>query len=210
VPAYTFINVASNHTIEAFFSPLSDILHLAKDADETIAGEACYFSPTGIWVAGYGYDFFVEPGGDVTLVAGESIRMLAGTKVAAGARLHAHIAVDGVEYCLPSGDAEPDDHSPAGSYILTDIGISNEDAGTKFFKVYPNPTEGSFTLELTGTEPCEIISVDIFGMTGTRVFSVDLPAQRIHMLCLDGRQPGMYFIRVMTGQKIGVERLIKR
>ena len=210
VETFTFSNVTANHTIEAIFSPLTNILHLAKEEDETITGEACFFSPYSIWVAGFGYDFIVEPGGDVTLVAAESIRLLPGTKVASGAQLHSHIAVDGVDYCVPSGDAEKDDPLPAHQGTDSDGDILTLDRNNEFFRMYPNPTEGTFTLELTGTEHDEIISVDIFGMTGSRVFSVNLPAQRMHMLSLEGQQPGMYFIRVMSGQQIGIERLIKR
>jgi len=80
----------------------------------------------------------------------------------------------------------------------------------EFFKLYPNPTDGTFTLELTTMEFKQGITVEIYTMLGGRVFSIELPPQRQQPLSLEGQQPGMYIIRVIQGDRFSVERLIKR
>ncbi len=79
-----------------------------------------------------------------------------------------------------------------------------------FFKVYPNPTDGTFTLELETIDQYEDIVVEVLNMLGKRLVSDHLPLQKVNSLSLEGHQPGMYIIRVTQGEKVGVERLIKR
>ena len=154
--------------------------------------------------------FTVEAGGSVTLIAGESIQLLPGTTVEYGGYLLARIAANHDDFCGSPRAMETAEEPVIGKEDVVSAGFPYEIRENGFFKIYPNPTDGTFTLELTTAEPWQSISVEIHSMLGNRLFSKELPAQRMHTLSLEGYQSGLYIIRVMKGDKVGVERLIKR
>ena len=177
-------------------------------SDETIAGgdAECFDALQTITVS----DFTVEAGGSATLIAGESIHLLSGTKVEQGGYLLARIAAHEDDYCgIPRAIeiAKEPVTSKEEDVVSTDFPFEVRENG--FFKLYPNPTDGTFTLELTSAELDQTITVEVYSMLSARLFSKELPLQRLHTLSLAGQQPGMYIIRVMQGDKVGVERLIK-
>ena len=156
-------------------------------------------------------DFIVETGGSATLIAGQSIHLLPGTTVQHGGYLMARIAEYDDDYCgsprVVEIVEEPVIRKEA-DVVSTDFPREIRDNG--FFKLYPNPTDGMFTLELTTAELEQGITVEVHFILGGRLFIKELPPQRLHTLSLEGQQPGMYIIRVMKGDKVGFERLIKR
>lgn len=153
----------------------------------------------------------VESGAVLSLVAGENIIMLPGTHFHAGSSVNARISPGG-PFC-----PEPDKHflstgeSPDVSAVVVTVQDLPEDIGLKpLFKVFPNPTNGSFTIELDDEASEEGVLVEVYNLLGSRVISVQLSAENQHTLSLDGQQRGIYIIRVMQGDRIAVERLIKR
>ena len=155
-------------------------------------------------------DFTVKAGGSVTLIAGESIHLLPGTTVEQGGYLLARIAEHEDDYCgIPKAiEIAKELVIPKEDVVSADFPYEIRKNG--FFKLYPNPTDGTFTLELTTAELEQGITVELHSMLGARLFTKELPPQRLHILSLEGHQPGMYIIRVMKGDQVGVERLIKR
>jgi hypothetical protein len=132
--------------------------------------ETCFDAQQTITTGGDG-PFVVEPGAIVSLVAGERILMLPGTHLLAGSQVHAYITGDKTycsegekhflsadqpdylsdsnsNYPAPASDVPPD-HGP-GRLIEIPLQIPSSDAS---FRVYPNPTHGTFTLELNAYEP---------------------------------------------------------
>jgi len=190
--------------------PLPEILYLAKNQQMTITGEACYFSTGSIWVAGYHHDFILQPEGELSLVAEEKIRLLPGTKIVGGAWMHAHIAEEGVEYCADPLTVQVEDLYPSKENLMADREINGDEPEGKRFRVYPNPTKGDFTLELNGAKTGKTIFIEIYSMAGIRVFSAELPEKDKHILSLKDYQPGIYFVRVITGSQTGTERLIRQ
>lgn len=67
-----------------------------------------------------------------------------------------------------------------------------------------------FTFEPTTAAVAQTIAVKAQSMLGGRVFTKELSPQRLHALSLESQKPGIYIIRVMKGDKVGVERLIKQ
>ncbi|TVR43507.1 MAG: T9SS C-terminal target domain-containing protein, partial [Bacteroidia bacterium] len=149
-------------------------------------------------------DLVIKGGAIVHLAAGEKIRILPHTYIEEGAQFRAYIDPLGV-FCYYF------DTVVASEEIILSI---DEPVGLfrpgSFFKVYPNPTEGVFTLELETLEEGVSIRAEIFGLLGGRIYHDELPHQRLHTLDLTGHQPGLYIIRVTVGNKVGIERLIKR
>lgn len=166
------------------------------------------FSASELVILASGEDgFFVRPEGSATVKAGEAIRMLPGTQVVAGGYLHAYIMREG-DGCSPAvkhdADTDPLEDLPV-SY--TAPGATE---GSGLFRVFPNPTAGAFTLELGDWPDAEQVSVEVYNTLGSRVLHATLPPERQHALSLAGQQPGIYIVRVIAGDRVGVERIVKR
>lgn len=186
--------------------------HLITD-DISQGIDQCFDATQTIVLAGGGDAFVVEEGTGVELIAGYNIQMFPGTMVEHGGHMHARIAADGF-YCDPeepvvaSTASHSYDNSAYGEPLALD-GIKK--LGEAFFRVYPNPTSGDFTLEIFGAEDFDVpVSMLIFGMRGEVVIRQDLLHERQHHLSLRGQQPGLYVIRLQRGEETGTERIIKK
>jgi len=122
--------------------------------------QVCYNARETITVAGNGTTFTVEGGGSALLIAGKNIVMLPGTSVEAGGYL---LATIGQEFC----DTRPD----PGKTMAEAAWASHEEEKTiqehheyheydgVTLRVYPNPTRGIVTIELTGEAGPPALSV---------------------------------------------------
>ncbi|MGB4204139.1 MAG: T9SS type A sorting domain-containing protein, partial [Bacteroidales bacterium] len=81
---------------------------------------------------------------------------------------------------------------------------------TDFFRVYPNPTTGIFTLELNTGNDSGSVRIDIFNMLGERILNTEQQTNSHYQLDLSGNKAGVYFIRVMYGENNRIEKLIKQ
>jgi hypothetical protein len=79
-----------------------------------------------------------------------------------------------------------------------------------FFKVYPNPTTGSFTLELSGVSETSIVKVEIYGMRGEKILNDQFTGEKKHMFSLESKPIGIYFIHVSCGDNLGSQKIIKQ
>jgi hypothetical protein len=79
-----------------------------------------------------------------------------------------------------------------------------------FFKVFPNPTTGSFTLSLTGVDMTSQVTVEIFTMLGATIEKIQLPAFSEREFDLSARAPGIYLVKVKYGDKTGMSKVIKQ
>jgi surface protein len=191
-------------------SDVPTFLSISNDA--IFEGQAdCFDAQQTITVS----DFIVQTGGSATLIAGERISLLPGTIVQAGGYLHAYITTDGT-FCggIEKHFLEPEEQLELAETIQEEspeAELPSELPGELSFKVYPNPTPGVFTLELNGYDQEGSIVVDVLGLRGETILRKEISgAQHLHTLSIEGHQPGMYFIRVVSGQLVGVERIIKR
>ncbi len=177
----------------------------------TTGEETCFDATQTITTGGNGH-FIIESGAQLRLIAGENIIMLPGTHVKEGSYLHAYIAPEGPfcgdldKHFLATDEAAGVDNKTEEVTDINDI-IAGKDT---FFKVYPNPTQDQFTLELHQYPDATLVTVEIYGMRGELIKQRGLQADGQHRFSLEGHQPGIYLIRVTQGDKVGVERLIKR
>ncbi|MEI7726449.1 MAG: YCF48-related protein [Bacteroidota bacterium] len=161
----------------------------------------CYNAQQTITVAGSGTTFTVQNGGDATLVAGQNISFLPGTKVDQGGHLWGYITTTG-SYCV----------APSAPFntLNTDEPAALIQKESSLFRVYPNPTTGKFTLELN-TELNDVeATVRIYGMLGEEVLQENLAGSRKTEFSLSERPNGIYIIRVMMGDKMGTAKVIKQ
>jgi hypothetical protein len=79
-----------------------------------------------------------------------------------------------------------------------------------FFKVYPNPTTGSFTLELSEVSETSVVKVEIYGMRGEKILNDQFTGEKKHEFSLESNPTGIYFIRVFCGDNLGSQKIIKQ
>ncbi|MBE0663292.1 MAG: T9SS type A sorting domain-containing protein [Bacteroidales bacterium] len=163
----------------------------------------CYEAAQTITTAGAGTTFIAQNGAVVYLIAGQNIIMKDGTHFKNGSYVHAYIDQTG-EYCS-NPKAIVFEQEPLPNPLPFEIAEKDS-----FFKVYPNPNTGQFTLELSEFSEISTIKVEIFSLIGESIMNVELPELKQYLFDLSDRQPGIYLIKVMQGSDIGVEKLIKQ
>ena len=165
----------------------------------------CYNATQTITVAGNGTNFVVQSSGIVHLIAGQNILLLTGVTVNSGGNLHAYISTNGIYCSSPvkflNDSLEKENH---------DIEITPMAEANYFFKIYPNPTTGTFTLELSDGIDASFINIEIYTMQGNKVLSHQLKGERKHIFSLSEMIEGMYFLRVTNGNYSGSRKIVKQ
>ncbi|MDP1622363.1 MAG: T9SS type A sorting domain-containing protein [Bacteroidales bacterium] len=171
--------------------------------DKIIAGGPdCADATQTMLIAGNGTYYVVIGGGSVTHIAGTNIIYYPGTRVLSGGYMHGYIS--GV-FCTPF--IHPGAQAPVVAGI-ENPGIGNPN--NSFFKIYPNPTPGKFTLELTGDVTASQVHVEIYGVLGERILSKDMQIDRKQEFSLSEKPTGVYVVHVTSGLNSETEKIIKR
>jgi len=160
----------------------------------------CLNALNTITVAGNGTTFTVMNGGSVTMIAGQKILYLPGTTVQHGGYLHGHIAPNG-PWCGTQAPSIPN-NTVAGIGDVQTVSVEN------WFKVFPNPTTGKFTLELSGESREQPVTCRIYNLLGEIISETSFSESSKHILDIEGRQPGIYLIKVTSGDRIGSSKVI--
>jgi hypothetical protein len=160
----------------------------------------CYNASQTLTIAGGGTTFVVHTGGSATMVAGQNIIYLPGTSVHPGGYLHGYISTNN-HYCGQQAPSIPTnitgESDPAVSLQRPD------------FTIYPNPTNGNFTLEQKGETGNAIVEVEIYGMRGEKVLSGELAGEKKHEFSISGFPVGLYFVKVVSGKYVETIKVIK-
>jgi hypothetical protein len=165
----------------------------------SVTNTVCYNATQTITVAGGVSAFSVQTGGSATMIAGQNILYYPGTTVHNGGYMWGYIAPTG-PYCV----------TPSTPAVITSqeepsIGIEQSS-----FKVYPNPTTRNFILEFFRESLSDKITVDVYGMWGEKVLTEVLNGEHKHEFSLSNRPVGVYFIRVISGDKVETTKIIKQ
>ncbi len=149
----------------------------------------CYNATNTITVGGESTPFTVNAFGSATLIAGQKITMLPGTKVNLDGSLVAKIS-DGT-YCN-------------GVTLTKSVVASNNNEGTRSmekagFSLFPNPTSGNFTLVLKGEEVPGNVTVEIYTTQGEKVLVSGMIGEKSREFVTSGLPMGIYFVRI-TGE----------
>jgi hypothetical protein len=88
----------------------------------------------------------------------------------------------------------------------SEVATGNVSVASTLF-VYPNPTNGSFTLETYSSETKDVFVYDMMGR-----LIVSMPQVSDHLLSVDiADQPnGIYLVKVVSGNSVQTERIIKQ
>jgi hypothetical protein len=157
----------------------------------------CYDATSTITVAGGGQVFEVIYPGFATFIAGSKISYLPGTKVTGGGKMIGKIAPSG-PWC-------------SGSKI-TEVTTGPEETpmGTEntYFTLYPNPTNGNFTIVQKGDQSYSDIRVEIFSMSGEKVMTEKMVGQK-HEFRFADMPSGLYFVKLLAEDYVETIKLVK-
>jgi len=169
--------------------------------------QQCYEATETITTGGSGNTFIVQNGGNVKLIAGYMVKMLPGTRVYPGGYMWAYITPHGF-FCdtvstMPMAPPDVTTGIPEDQFLT-------DHRDNSFFRIYPNPTSGVFTLELKDQNNKDRIHVTAYGIYGNIIFQEELAGGTKHEFSLAGKSAGMYFIRVVNGEQNQTKILVKR
>lgn len=188
-------NISGGLTVDALVPEIVNLENVVVADGQT----TCYGALQTIYVAGGITTFTVQSGGSATMIAGQNIVYLPGTTVEAGGYMHGFITTDG-QYCsvLPV----------AKSVATTTEGLAPA-AGTILFRLYPNPTTGTFTLEQSGDDPGQNLQLEIYSLLGKRMLLDNIMGEKQHQFNLGNVPNGIYLVKIMTGGKVETIKLVK-
>jgi hypothetical protein len=94
---------------------------------------------------------------------------------------------------------------------MSAVNISKSGSKNENLKIYPNPSDGIFTIELNKTESNKV-SIEILDITGKLVYINDYPVMGTlkEIIDLQNLNKGMYFLRVKEEEKISTVKIIFR
>jgi hypothetical protein len=175
------------------------------EVPSTIVGNGqllCFNATQTVTVAGDGKQFTVQNGGHADIIAGQNIFLIPGTVVLPGGSLHAYIST---EYC---DDSESILASAENESYQEFHGFEPEKS-SGFFNVYPNPTSGNLTLEMTDNTEFSSIRIEIFNAQGNLVLEATEPVAKLYNLSIANKPPGVYLFRVLRDLEPGNQKIIK-
>lgn len=162
---------------------------------------ACFDSEDKVVLAGGGTNFLLESGATLELAAVNSIILKDGFRAHAGSYGYFFIDPNG-DFCNPPNLLSIQEESF--------IELIEEAAEGKTTNLYPNPTSGNFTLDLIGFDNEVATIVEIFGTMGERVFTNNMSGETKLQFNLEDRPAGIYIVRVLNGEDVSVQKIIKR
>jgi hypothetical protein len=165
----------------------------------SVPGTECYNALQTIVVAGSPSTFTVLSGGSATLIAGENILFYPGTFVEAGGSLWGYVSPGG-PWC----------NAPAVPVDLKGHRETAESNNAYDFRVYPNPTNGSFMLESGNTGNVNNSMVEIYNMKGELLLRQILSGSQKHAFSLSGQSPGIYLLRVFDSLHNSLHKIVLR
>jgi len=166
-------------------------------------GESICFNATStITAGGQGKTFTVENGGLATMIAGKNIRLLEGAIVHPGGHLRGHITLAG-DYC--QNPQQP---------IVTNTSIVEKTFGTgdikqEFYKVFPNPTNGKFSIAFPPENPLISYTLTIYDHMGKMIFQELINDVSKNEFSLESRPPGIYILCIRENNFIKINKIIK-
>jgi hypothetical protein len=174
----------------------------------TINHSTCYNALQNITVAGDGMPVTLQSNAIVEFIAGQSIRFLPGFHAQSGSYVHAHITTTGT-FCNP--DPAPSIvQAPPPIEKSIEFKTLNEAlqtaSGEKQIKLYPNPNNGRFTLQLQNFDSrTEVLVVNLLGKTMHKTSIFNIEHIEIDML---NAPRGIYHVIVNDGRKIETAKMI--
>jgi Leucine-rich repeat (LRR) protein len=158
----------------------------------------CYDALQTITVAGNSTTVTFQNGSTVEIIAGQRINFLPGFRAQSGSVVHAHISAT---FCNPPASIV---FAEKGVVIDEDIRPDMVPTGIKEVKVYPNPTTGKFTVELTNYN--QPVTVSVYNMRGSRVATTT--AGNAAEFDMGHLSKGLYMVQVAGDNTVQTKKIV--
>jgi hypothetical protein len=160
-------------------------------------GISCFDAHDFIIIGGIGQPINFESDAVVNLVAGQSIRFLPGFHAHSGSIMNARITTNGA-YCSVSASPVAANVEPKSLELSDETFNENPLANEKSIKVYPNPNNGLFNLELKNIDHA---LVEVFNLSGDRILQFNTNAQESLPVTLPIQHSGIYLLRLTENEQ---------
>jgi hypothetical protein len=166
----------------------------------------CYNASNNIIIAGGGTSVDFADGSITTIIAGKSIQFLPGFYAHEGCMMSAYITANGT-FC-----DNPDESiiiaQPEKKSFRKKIEPNEKDSvyDGKMIKIYPNPNNGYFKIELTNFETNA--SISIYNALGAKIYQTLSTNNINHEVILPSTKKGIYFVKVSTGKEQFIKKII--
>ena len=163
---------------------------------------SCFNALQSIVVAANGNPVAFEQGSNIEIIAGQNIRFLPGFHAKSGSQVHAFIS--STQFCTPI-------ESPSQQATVEKcIAIVNENPNKivpdmgKAVKIYPNPTSGKITVELTNYE--KAAQINIYNTLGSKVYSTS--TMNSVELNLSHLKKGLYVMSITSEGNVETKKVM--
>jgi hypothetical protein len=163
----------------------------------------CYDALQTITVAGGSTTVYFQSGSTVNLIAGQKISFLPGFHAYSGSIMHAYIST---AFCEPPGDVVQPDPLIKSLDISQNSPEKNRISEAKCVKVYPNPNDGRFTIELSNFDAP--VQLSIINTLGTVVFNKTSLLGENPLLDISHLNKGLYFVKVRSNNFMQTQKII--
>jgi len=127
----------------------------------------------------------------------------AGTITASG-YLHAFITTQ----CIPCSSLSPESSNPIGSGEVPGEEPEPKNSDNNAFRVYPNPSGGTFTVAKTGEFLQQDFNISIYTLFGKEIHSEKISGESKHDFILGDIPSGIYILKVFAGEQTYTFKLI--
>jgi len=174
---------------------------LVQVADTTVpTGETACFQASQVLTLGNSTPGFnVNTGGSVTLISGQSIFLEPKASAQPGSYLWGYITTSG-SYC----------QSPLAPLPAVSVGTETNDSRipeTGMFRIYPNPFHTCFTLVCTDDDFSGTLHATIISLQGKMLFAAEYPVAEKAEIRPGSLAPGIYVLRVFSGDRQAVLKI---
>ncbi len=149
--------------------------------------------------------FTVQSGGMVRLIAGNNIVFLTGTSINPGGYMSALIT----QQCIPCNTLKSNDLTHVAAESDGRNETLNTPQGNPYFMIYPNPTDGKFTIASKNRDMDHTVVLQIFDVMGKMKVEERLEPFTKRDFSISEFPAGIYHLRLIVDDNTQVIRMIK-
>jgi len=112
-----------------------------------------------------------------------------------------------------TGYRDPDSSSAYGDFWVVKLRDTIPTAvvpvitSNNSFEFYPNPTKGEFTIQIASTTT--MANIEIYNLVGVKIYDAALNNTCLNTIDISTQPPGVYFIKLRSGDEVFVQRLVR-
>jgi hypothetical protein len=185
-----------------------DAIPATLTVSDTIVGDtksACFDATDTLTITGETDTVEFQSGSSVDLIAGKSVRLLPGFRAFEGSTIHATITTDD-QYCFSSSAAIADNNGRTKKSMNIEPSVIKKEnqVNDKQVKIFPNPNNGRFKVELTNCE--SQAEITIFNASGIKVYETrSSTSEEINLVDID---KGLYFVQIRNGVSVETRKIV--